>query len=272
MWQFRILETGFFHADGGAMFGAIPKRAWQRKYSSDENNCCILAMNCILLHNKDRVILLDTGVGSKNLGKLSYYGFYNHRDIRELVREEGFKPEEVTDVILSHLHFDHCGGCTYTHKKGIEDDEDDSIKISFPNALHHVSRKQWENYLDPNMLEKGSFRKEDMLPVKEAGLLHLIEEGNTELYKGLTIDIYNGHTEGQLVTSFISGRGVVIFPGDVIPTKAHLSNEWISAYDICAFDSFSSKIKIKQKLNNQETGIVFYHDAYNKFLNYKLKI
>lgn len=265
MWQYRILEAGFFHADGGAMFGAIPKRAWKRKYPADEDNCCILAMNCILLWNDDdRCILIDTGIGTKDLDKLSYYRFYDNRDIKDLVKDHGFNPEDITDVILSHLHFDHCGGCTYRDKTG-------NIKISFPNAIHHIGKKQWESYLNPNPIENGSFRKEDMYPFMQSQQIRL-HESCLELYSGLDLDIYSGHTIGQLVPSFISNDEVVIFPGDVIPTKAHVPDEWISAHDLYPLESLVTKASLKEKVRKNQSVMVFYHDAYNKSLQYTNKV
>jgi glyoxylase-like metal-dependent hydrolase (beta-lactamase superfamily II) len=253
MIHYCILPAGFFYADGGAMFGAIPKRAWTRKYPSDEQNCCVLAMNCVLAWNESRIVLLDTGVGSKDLGKLSYYRFFDLKDIAAQVRLQGFEPEDVTDVVLSHLHFDHCGGCT-------GNDEADKQVITFPNAVHYVGKKQWENYLHPHALEKDSFRAEDMLPVEKAGLLQKIDN-DFELFPDFKIELYDGHTVGQLVSSFTSGNERIIFPGDVIPTQAHLSNEWISAYDTHPPDSFDAKQQMKEKIKNHPVKMIFYHDV-----------
>jgi glyoxylase-like metal-dependent hydrolase (beta-lactamase superfamily II) len=253
MWQYRILETGFFYADGGAMFGAIPKRAWSRKYLSDAENTCVMAMNCVLVWNDQQVILLDTGVGTKDLGRLSYYRFFNEKPIIESVRSCGFEPEQVTAVILSHLHFDHCGGCTYT-------DEFGNLKNTFPNAVHYVGKAQWENYLSPHALEKDSYRLKDLFPVSEQGLLTLIDT-DTELFPGLNVALHDGHTVGQLVTSFRSGDRWIYFPGDVIPTRAHFSDEWISAYDPHPLASFEAKQKIKKEIENKNITLIFYHDT-----------
>ena len=158
MLEYQILKTGFFLADGGAMFGAIPKRVWKRKYPSDDQNRCCLAMNCLLVWNDNRVVLLDSGAGNKELGKLSHYEFQDKKDLRELISSQGFSPEQITDVVLSHLHFDHCGGCTYRDQEG-------NLQVTFPNARHWVGEKQWQNYLHPNALEKDAYRSDDMLPV-----------------------------------------------------------------------------------------------------------
>ena len=253
MIQYKILPTGFFYADGGAMFGAIPKRAWNRKYPADDRNCCRLAMNCLLVWSENRIILLDTGVGTKDLGQLSYYQFQENKNIVDLIQDQGFEPEQITDVILSHLHFDHCGACTHTNEKG-------EINITFPNAHHYVSKSQWENYLHPNDLERDSFRAIDMIPIEKKGLLTLVDT-DFELFSGFRIELCDGHTPGQLVTSFESEGEWILFPGDVIPTKAHLSDEWISAYDTHPLDSLSAKQKIKKRFKNKPVKIVFYHDS-----------
>ena len=254
--KYQILKTGFFLADGGAMFGAIPKRVWSRKYPSDEQNRCCLAMNCLLVWNEEKIILLDTGVGDKELGKLSYYGFKDRKDLRELIREQGFNPEQVTDVVLSHLHFDHCGGCTYRDREG-------NFRITFPNARHWVGEKQWQNYLHPNALEKDAFRPEDMLPVFDAGLIHRIDS-DFELCENFHMKLFDGHTQSQIV-SFINmgNRRWLLFPGDVIPTKAHLSDEWISAYDVEPLKSLASKITLKEWAKQKNITTIFYHDFYH---------
>ncbi len=260
MWQYRILKMGYFYADGGAMFGAIPKKAWSRKYPSNEENACLLAMNCLLIRNEKRAVLLDTGVGTKDLGKLSYYRFHDLKNIVELVRSNGLEPEEITDVVLSHLHFDHCGACTYL-------DKNNHLKVTFPNATHWVGASQWKNYLKPNLLEKDSYRKADLIPVFESQLLKLVS-ADFELYPGLNIHLFNGHSSGQLLSSIETEDSSIIFPGDIIPTKAHLSNEWISAYDISPLDTLDAKIKIKKEAENKNAQILFFHDAYHSSFKY----
>jgi len=238
------------------MFGAIPKRAWSRKYPSDEQNRCCLAMNCLLVWNDSRVILLDTGVGNRELGKLSYYGFKDRKDLRELIGLHGFSPEQITDVVLSHLHFDHCGGCTYRDEAG-------NLQVTFPNARHWVGEKQWQNYLHPNALEKDACRPDDMMPVFDAGLIHRIDS-DFELCAGFDMKLFDGHTKNQIVSFVISSdRQKLLFPGDVIPTKAHLSDEWISAYDIEPLQSLDAKIKIKKWTKQEKVTIIFYHDLYH---------
>ncbi len=256
MFQYQILETGFFYADGGAMFGAIPKRAWNRRYSCDEQNCCKMSMRCLLVWNKDKVILLDSGVGSKDLGSLAYYRFFDLQDITTLVRSCGFEPDQVTDVVLSHLHFDHCGGCTYRDGSG-------NLKITFPEAKHWVGKAQWDSYLYPNHLEQDAFRPEDMMLIAESGILHTIAE-NSDLFEDFRVELYDGHTNGQLVSFFKTANDQIVYPSDVIPTKAHCSIDWISAYDVKPLESVDSKLRLIEKIKNDKGFMIFYHDVYNK--------
>ena len=254
MIQYRILKTGFFIADGGVMFGAIPKQAWRKMYEADNEGNCLLAMNCLLVWDKNRVVLLDTGIGTKELGKLSYYHFHRLKKITDLIRLHGFEPEQVTDVVLSHLHFDHCGACTYS--------ENGKLEITFPRARHWVSEAQWESYMNPNDLELHSFRQQDMMPVWKFGLVQLIE-GDYELFKGFNLSLFNGHTKGQIV-SFIElgNKEILLFSGDVIPIKANFSDTWISAYDIEPLESLAAKKTIKEWTEGERVNYVFYHDAY----------
>lgn len=256
MVEYQILNSGFFYADGGAMFGAIPKSTWIRKYPCDETNTCRMAMRCLLVWNENRVVLLDTGVGSRNLGKLSYYRFQELQDISVQLKQSGFSPEDVTDVVLSHLHFDHCGGCTYI-------DESGDLQLTYPKAKHWVSQKQWKNYLHPNRLEKHSFREPDMLPVQKAGLLHLIEKG-TDLFPGFTMSLYDGHSRGQIVSFIETANGLCVFSGDVFPTSAHLSIDWLSAYDIEPLLSVESRLRLKQEAKGKNAFLVLYHDAFKE--------
>ncbi|GHT53847.1 MBL fold metallo-hydrolase [Bacteroidia bacterium] len=254
MIHYRILRTGFFTADGGAMFGTIPKQAWKRMYEADDEGNCLLAMNCLLVWNESRVVLLDTGIGVKDLGKLSYYHFHRLKKLTDLIRIQGFEPEQVTDVVLSHLHFDHCGACTYT--KGGQ------TEITFPNARHWISKTQWESYMNPNELETHSFRQSDIMPVWKYGAVRLIDN-DYELFKGFNLSLFDGHTKGQIV-SFIEleGKEILLFPGDVIPTRANFSDIWISAYDIEPLESLAAKKRIKEWTEGERVRYVFYHDAY----------
>ncbi len=241
-------------ADGGAMFGAIPKRAWKRKYPYDEENLCPLAMRCILAVSRDRKILIDTGMGSKHLRKVSYYQPKDLVDINKAIQSSGYRPEEITDVILTHLHFDHCGGATRKN-------EDGKTVPSFPNARYWLSRAQWENYKNPpNRLEADSIFADNIQPVYDAGQLNLID-GDISLTDGFNIRLFDGHSKGQIVVYIETDAGKYTFPGDLIPTSVHVPVEWISAYDICALTSASEKLRFMKEAEENGYTLVYCHDA-----------
>jgi glyoxylase-like metal-dependent hydrolase (beta-lactamase superfamily II) len=248
MWEYVVLQTGFFNVDGGAMFGAIPKRLWKEKYTCRNDNTCLMAMNCMLVWNSERVIVLDTGVRNLPTSQYSYYKFQEVRSIAKMVQSQGFAPEQVTDVVLSHLHFDHCGGCASDGRP------------TFPNARHWVSRRQWETYDDPHPLEKSSYDEYSMQAAAREKLIDVIDGEKHALAPGFRIDVYGGHTEGQLVSTFQTESGPCIFAGDVVPTKAHLRPSWISAYDLNPILSYEATKRIRNEMRRTQAKLFTYHD------------
>lgn len=254
----ELFDTGYFYADGGAMFGAIPKTAWSRRYPSDDNNGCVLAMRSALIRTDEgRTILIDTGAGDKHLQLLSYYRFFGLTDLTEEVRKRGIDPEQVDDVVLTHLHFDHCGGCTR------KDPASGRLVPAFPNAVHWVSRRQWDNFRAPHPLEKDSYFPENMQAVEDAGLIRIVTN-DLPLCPGIDLRIYDGHTPGQLVPYIQTAEQTVVYAGDVIPLVASLSPEWISAYDTYPVTSYNEKIRMLEEAVAQRQAILFCHDAYTK--------
>jgi len=252
----NIIETGNFYADGGAMFGAIPKSAWQRRYPANDVNGCILTMRSLLISTDDgRIILIDTGAGNKHLKTLSYYRFFDLVDMEEELAKFNLHPTDITDVILTHLHFDHCGYCTRMQP------DNKNLFISFPKARHWVSQTQWKNFLHPNPLEKDSFFSENMVAVEEAGLLQLITD-DIKICQGIRLCLFDGHTPGQIVPYIESSEGTYIFAGDVIPLCAHVSPTWISAYDTHPLISYSEKIRLLDEAVQKQQKIIYCHDAY----------
>ncbi|OAV63578.1 beta-lactamase family protein [Bacteroidales bacterium Barb6] len=253
-----IIDTGYFFADGGAMFGAVPKTSWSRRYPSDEKNGCVLAMRSLLITTENRhIILTDTGAGSKHLQQLKYYRFFDLKDLNEELEKRGIRAGDVTDVILTHLHFDHCGYVTQRVESSGQ------YTVSFPNARHWVSRSQWENFLRPNALEKDSYFPENMAAAEEAGLLHLIEE-ETELCPDVSLRLYDGHTVGQIVPYIRMPERIFVFAGDVIPLAASLSPAWISAYDTHPVTSYSEKIRLLEEAVRENQAVIYCHDAYTR--------
>lgn len=253
MFEIKIIETGYIMADGGAMFGAIPKRAWQRKYPGNEHNLCPLVMRCVLAISGNKNILIDTGMGNKHLDKVNYYQPHGLVDIVNEIEKSGYRASDITDVVLTHLHFDHCGYATY---KNINNE----TVPTFPNAHYWISQKQWDNYKKPNRLERDSLFTENIQPVYDAGLLYFVEN-DMQLYENFELRLFDGHSTGQLVAYIKSDAITYTFPGDLIPTSAHVSLEWISAYDICAQTSLYEKERFLSEAEKEEYILIYCHDA-----------
>ena len=251
---FEWIDTGFFYADGGVMFGNIPKRAWQRRLPADHENRCLMVMRTGLIHTDDhRIILIDVGTGTKHLKKLSYYGFFDLIDLKEALLKRNIQPADVTDIILTHLHFDHCGYIT-------EPDSLGKMNLSFPKARHWISQKQWDNYHHPHPLEKDSYFENDLTLLKEEGIYTLTHDV-CQLNKDLILYEMDGHTPGQLVPFIQTDEHPIIFAGDVLPLAAQLSPKWISSYDLNPKDSYTNKLKLLTLAKRTHSKILFCHDA-----------
>lgn len=254
--RIQLFETGYFYADGGAMFGAIPKTAWSRRYPADENNGCILAMRSALVLTDDgRHILIDTGAGRRQIEALAYYRFFRLADLATELRRLGTDPESITDVVLTHLHFDHCGDCTRPAGP------DNRFSPLFPKATYWVSRPQWENFLRPHPLERDSYFPESMQAVAEHGQLQKIDE-NYRLGQQVELRLFGGHTEGQIAVYLYDPKQTVVFAGDVIPLAASLSPSWISAYDTQPLVSYTEKVRLLDEAAREGQTVIYCHDAY----------
>lgn len=257
----QLIDTGFFFADGGAMFGAIPKTAWSHRYPSDEQNGCVLAMRTALIKtDSGRIVLIDNGSGDKQLKQLTYYRFFDRVDLAEELQKRGIACEAVTDVVLTHLHFDHCG---YTTQKEIGSDGKSAFRLAFPHATHWVSRAQWENFLHPNALEADSYFLENMQAVADCGKLRLVEQ-DTNLCSGIDLRLFGGHTPGQIVPYIKTDERTYVFAGDVIPLAASVSPAWISAYDTYPVTSYQEKVRMLEEAVRERQAIIFCHDAYTR--------
>ena len=249
------IDTGYFYADGGAMFGAIPKTSWSRRYPSNAQNGCVLAMRSLLIEADGRIILVDNGAGYKHLKTLSYYQFFDLQDLHEALRKRGIEPTDVTDMVFTHLHFDHCGYTT------LQDPQSDTLRLAFPNANHWVSRRQWENFRHPHPLEQGSYFPEDMELVETSGRLRLVEE-EMALTPHVRFRLFDGHTPGQIALYCDLPERTYLFAGDVIPLAAHLSLAWISAYDDAPLRSYEAKERMLAEAVAHKQAIIYCHDAH----------
>ncbi len=246
------IEAGSFSTDGGAMFGVMSRKVWAHKYPVDEDNRCPLAMRCLFVDFGERKVLFDSGVGLKPTG-MSYYGFHDVIDIEAALESQGYKASDVTDVVLSHLHFDHCGGCT----KALADGR---LVMTFPNARHWTTKGQWENSLHPTFWEEDAYLRENMQAVYDAGKLELLT-ADRQLFEGLTLRIYQGHTTDQLASFIETPQGSFVFSGDVVPMSLHITQGCIAAIDNAAAVSAEEKMRLMQAAEAISARLIFYHDS-----------
>jgi len=251
------IEAGTFHVDGGAAFGVVPKKVWQKRYPCDKDNFCTLHMRCLLVDTGDRRILIDAGTGDKQLKYLAYYGFKGVIDFESELSKSGYQCSDITDVIFTHLHFDHCGGATRFGADG------ESVELVFPNATHWVSQTQWDNFMHPNVRESDSYFTENMMPISTAGKLKLVTE-NQLVCPELEIRIFNGHTVGQLVSYINLGTKTLVYVGDVIPLAANVPLSWISSYDVFPLTAMEEKKVLLDEAADKEQILFFEHDAYTE--------
>jgi len=218
------LETGNLMLDGGALFGVVPKTIWGRLYPADENNLCNLSMRSLLIKEGKRNVLIDCGMGDKMDPSLQQYYFLNGEDtlLGSLAKTET-DPEDITDVVLTHLHFDHCGGAVRSTGTGLE--------LVFANAQHWIGKRQWDVALSPNRRERASFFPENFKPIENAGKLKLID-ADFALTDHIYLRQFHGHTEGQIIAEIDFFGKTLVYVADFIPTSAHIPISFVCGYDV----------------------------------------
>ncbi len=248
------INAGYFKLDGGAMHGVVPKSIWNKVNPSDENNMCTWAMRCLLIEHGNYKILVDTGMGNKQDEKFfSYYYPDPNVTLEKSLAEHGFKPEDITDVFLTHLHFDHCGGAIKR--------DGDKLVPTFPNAIYWSNEKHWEAAVNPNDREKASFLKENILPLKETGQLRLIEGSDgTNWIQNIDIRIVNGHTDAMMLPQINYNGTTVLYCADLLPSAAHISMPWVMAYDMRPLDTLKEKQQILTEAADSKYVLFFEHD------------
>ena len=256
--QLFPIETGNLKLDGGAMFGVVPKVLWNKVYPADENNLCNWSMRCLLVVDGDRKILIDNGIGEKQEAKwLKHYYLNGDDTLEKSLTKAGFSPEEITDVVLTHMHFDHCGGSVKWN------DDNSGFELAFPNATYWTSKQQYDWATKPNRREKASFLKENIYPIEESGRLNLIEKEG-EFIPNITFKLYNGHTEGQLIPHInVNGR-TVVFMADLMPSSAHIPMPWIMAYDTRPLLTLKDRERFYTEAIENDYVLFFEHDIYNE--------
>lgn len=249
----HVIETGRFGLDGGAMFGIIPKPLWERRIPADARNRIPLHMRCLLLEGADRLILVDTGLGDKYDARFQEIYAVDHatHELHASLKQAGFCAADVTDVILTHLHFDHAGGGT--RRRG------DRIVPTFENATYHVQGRHWAWAVAPNPRERGSFLKENIEPLAASGQLHLVD-GDIELFPGVHLMTMHGHTEAQQLVRVTDGEQTLVFVADLLPTTAHLGLPWVMAYDVRPLVTVEEKQRFLEQACAEGWQLFFEHD------------
>ncbi|XZF14199.1 MBL fold metallo-hydrolase [Chitinophagaceae bacterium MMS25-I14] len=249
--------AGNFKLDGGAMHGVVPKSMWNKVNPADENNMCSWAMRCLLIEHGNYLILIDNGMGNKQDEKFfgHYYPF--GPTLEESLAEHGFKPEDITDVFLTHLHFDHCGGSIKR--------EGDKLVPAFPKALYWTNKKHWDSALDPNDREKASFLKENILPIEESGQLRFTEAADgDEWVQDIRIRFVNGHTDSMMLPQIKFNGTTILYCADLLPSTAHISLPWVMAYDMRPLDTLKEKKKLLLEAAANNWVLFFEHDFVNE--------
>lgn len=244
-----------FKIDGGAMFGVVPKVLWSRVYESDVNNLIVLSLRSLVVKTEGHVILVDTGWGNKQDDKFfRHVHLHGGYGLTEGLRLLGYSTEDITDVVLTHLHADHCGGAVQKSKSNGYD-------LTFPDATYHVSRTQWEWAVKNNPREADSFLEENIIPIMDSGHLNLVDEEG-ELFPGFFVRMSYGHTPGLLIPVIKYKDKTLVYTGDLIPTVAHIPLIWNMSYDIESLKTIQEKENLLREALEGDYILVFQHDEH----------
>jgi len=252
-YEIHPIETGRFGLDGGAMFGIVPKPLWSKTNPPDERNRIELAARALLIIGNGRKILVDNGNGPKFTEKqIDIYRLdMSHFELRKSLKQYGLTTSDITDVILTHLHFDHAGGSTYR--------ENGVLKPTFPNARYYVQKAQWEQALNPTDKDRGSYMPDDYLPLKEHGVLEFVE-GEFEIFPYISLLVLNGHTTALQLPKISDGKMTLLYNADLFPTSSHIPLPYIMAYDLRPLTTLEEKRKVLTQVCEEDWILFFEHD------------
>ena len=258
------INAGHFKLDGGAMFGVVPKSMWKKWNPPDENNMCNWAMRCLLIEDEGRLILIDNGMGNKQDEKFFGYYFLNGDEtLEKSLSQYGFTKDDITDVFLTHLHFDHCGGSI--------EKENDRLVPAFKNATYWSNEKHWQWATQPNDREKASFLKENILPIKESGKLKFIEtKEGIQFTQNINIRFVNGHTESMMLPQIKYKDKTIIYVADLLPSVAHIPIPYIMAYDTRPLYTLKEKKSFLAEAQQKDFILFFEHDPEIECCNLQL--
>ncbi len=253
--QIHVIDAGHFKLDGGAMFGVVPKTIWQKQIPADEYNLCSWKMRCLLVNTGSQLILIDSGMGDKQDAKwMGYYYRHGEGDLIQSIKKAGYSPNEVTDVLCTHLHFDHCGGSVKWNTTR------DKLELTFPNARYWAHSAHWESAMHPNPREKATFLKENIMPMQETGALHFVDKEAETFGDSIELLYANGHTEKMIMPKIKQGEKTYLFIADTIPSHAHVPVPYVMGYDIRPLQTMTEKEALLKQVADNDWTIIFDHD------------
>jgi glyoxylase-like metal-dependent hydrolase (beta-lactamase superfamily II) len=259
------IQAGNFKLDGGAMFGVVPKTIWHKTNPADENNLIDIATRCMLIADENRLILIDNGMGNKQSEKFfGYYSLWGNHSIDASLEQYGFHRDDITDVFMTHLHFDHCGGSVIWNKNKT------GYEVAFKNAKFWSNKDHWDWATTPNPREKASFLKENILPMEESGQLNFVEKGKSDWMPSseMNFDIFfaNGHTDKMMIPKIQYQDKTICFMADLLPTAGHLPLPYVMGYDTRPLLTLPEKEKFLKEAAQNNYFLWLEHDAHNPII------
>lgn len=259
------IETGHFKLDGGAMFGVVPKTLWQRSNPADQNNMIDIAATSLLIENGKQLILIDTGLGNKQSEKFfSHYHRWGDHSIDSSLKKYGFHRDDITDVFMTHLHFDHCGGSIQWNK------DKTGYEPAFKNAKFWTNQEHWDWATNPNDREKASFLKENLIPMQESGQLNFLERSkNRHFYKNMGFEVLfvDGHTDKQMIPIIDYKGKKLVFAADLLPTAGHIPLPYVMGFDTRPLKTLNEKKLFLDEAVANDYYLFLEHDAHNEVIN-----
>jgi glyoxylase-like metal-dependent hydrolase (beta-lactamase superfamily II) len=263
--KLHAIQTGNFKLDGGAMFGVVPKALWSRTNPADDKNRIELAARSLLIEDGNRLILIDAGMGNKQDDTFfRHYGLWGDHSLDKSLRAAGFSTADVTDVFLTHLHFDHCGGAVRWNKNRT------GFELTFPNATYWSNKAHWEWATQPNAREKASFLSENLMPIQKSGQLKFVAKTNiaysNESELGFGVLFVDGHTEKQMIPHISFKGKTIVFAADLLPTAGHLPLPYVMGYDVRPLKTLQEKDSFLRKAADENFILFMQHDAHNPLI------